>query len=111
MRLTRPRLLGEATPVAWMLVPSLLLIIVFSWYPAIQALVLSLFRWDGVNAPTYVGLENFQTYLNSGTISAQVKNVAILTIGSLVASLTFPLLAAELVSTFEVSGQPQSTSL
>lgn len=97
VRLTRVRPLGEATPVAWMLVPSLLVIIVFSWYPAIQALVLSLFRWDGVNPPTFVGLENFQTYLNSGSISAQLKNVSILTIGSLLASLSFPLLAAELV--------------
>src|SRR5438067_8002053 len=95
VHLTRPRVLGDATPVAWMLVPSLLVIIVFSWYPAMQALVLSFFHWDGVNAPTFVGLENFQTYLKSGTISAQIKNVSILTIGSLIASLSFPLLAAE----------------
>jgi len=83
--------------VAWMLVPSLILVIAFSWFPAIQALVLSFFNWDGVNPPVFTGLKNFQAYITSDTFGVQIGNIAILGIGSLAASLIAPLLAAELV--------------
>ncbi len=83
--------------VAWMLVPSLILIVAFSWYPAIQALVLSFFEWDGVNSPVFVGLNNFRDYIASDTFGVQLGNIAILTVGSLIAALLAPLLAAELV--------------
>jgi raffinose/stachyose/melibiose transport system permease protein len=87
----------SAARVSWMLVPSLLLIIGFAWYPAIQALVFSLFSWNGVDAPSWIGLQNFQDYLSSDTLGDQVRNIAILGIGSLVIQMTAPLLAAELV--------------
>ena len=80
-----------------MLVPSLLLIIAFSWYPALQALVLSFFSWNGVDAPSWIGLQNFQSYLSSDTLGDQVRNIAILGIGTLLIQMTAPLLAAELV--------------
>ncbi len=83
--------------VAWMLVPSLILVIAFSWFPAIQALVLSFFDWDGVNPPVFTGLKNFQAYITSDTFGVQIGNIAILGIGSLIVSLIAPLLAAELV--------------
>ncbi len=96
----RPRRRGgrrSAWTVAWMLVPSLLLVIAFSWFPALQALVLSLFNWDGVNPPAFIGLKNFHDYITSGTFGVQIGNIAILTIGSLIVSLIAPLLTAELV--------------
>jgi ABC-type sugar transport system permease subunit len=80
-----------------MLIPSLALIIIFSWYPAFQALVLSLFSWNGVDAPSWIGLQNFQAYLSSDTLGDQVRNIAILGAGTLLVQLTAPLLAAELV--------------
>jgi raffinose/stachyose/melibiose transport system permease protein len=83
--------------VSWMLIPSLALIIIFSWYPAFQALVLSLFSWNGVDAPSWIGLQNFQAYLSSDTLGDQVRNIAILGAGTLLVQLTAPLLAAELV--------------
>ena len=87
----------SAARVSWMLVPSLLLIIAFSWYPALQALVLSFFSWNGVDAPSWIGLQNFQSYLSSDTLGDQVRNIAILGIGTLLIQMTAPLLAAELV--------------
>lgn len=93
------RFLGRnsAARVSWMLVPSLLLIIAFAWYPALQALVLSLFSWNGVDAPSWAGLQNFQSYFSSDTLGDQVRNIAILGVGTLLIQMTAPLLAAELV--------------
>ncbi len=94
---TRRKRRSGVAPVAWMLVPSLILIVGFSWYPAIQSLVLSFFTWDGVNSPAFVGLKNFADYIGSDTFGIQLGNIAILTVGSLIVSLIAPLLAAELV--------------
>jgi raffinose/stachyose/melibiose transport system permease protein len=72
-------------------------VLLFAYYPAITALYMGFFQWDGFNSPTFVGLQNFVTYLKSAQIGIEVRNLAILTAGGLVIALTAPLLAAEML--------------
>ncbi len=80
-----------------MLAPSLVMILAFSYYPAIRALYFSFFSWDGFNDPVFVGLRNFQTYLSNPNFGLEVRNIAILSCGSIIIAVTMPLLGAELI--------------
>src|SRR5437764_818265 len=91
---------GHAVFIAAMLLPSIIFIVIFSYYPAVQALRMSLFQWDGFNAPTFIGLQNFAAYLHNQNFLLEVKNTAFLTAGSLVIAFTAPLWAAEIIFNF-----------
>lgn len=91
---------GHAIFIALMLLPSVLFIAVFSYYPAVQALRMSLFNWDGFNAPTFIGLNNFTAYIHNPNFALEVKNIAFLTAGSLIIAYTMPLWIAELIFNF-----------
>ena len=81
-----------------LLLPTLILLVVFNYYPAISALYHSLFRWDGFTAPEFVGLKNFAELLFHDEVMAiSGRNIAILSGLRIVIALTVPLLAAELV--------------
>lgn len=41
------------------LAPALILLILFIAYPLLRSLYLSLFQWNGITKPAYIGLENF----------------------------------------------------
>ena len=45
------------------LVPSVLLVAVFSYYPAVSAMYHSFFRWNGDDMNYYVGMQNFRSLL------------------------------------------------
>ena len=81
-----------------LLLPTLVLLIAFNYYPAISALYHSLFRWDGFTAPEFVGLSNFGELLFHDEVMAiSGRNIAILSGLRIAIALTVPLLAAELV--------------
>ncbi len=76
--------------------PSILLLAVFSYYPIFSAFYHSLFDWDGVNA-RFVGLGNFRTMLTDDALATSVPHVLFLAIAAVTFALTLPLLAAELI--------------
>ena len=43
------------------LAPAFLLLITFIAYPLVRSLYLSLFEWNGISKPVFIGLENFRT--------------------------------------------------
>ncbi|MDE2206426.1 MAG: sugar ABC transporter permease, partial [Armatimonadetes bacterium] len=47
--------------------PSLLLYGAFVLWPAINAFLYSLLRWDGLGKPVYVGLKNFRSIVAHGS--------------------------------------------
>ena len=49
---------------AVLLLPSLLLIGVFSYYPAVRSLIGGFYQWNGFSAPTYAGIYQFRQYLS-----------------------------------------------
>ncbi|HEV7276607.1 MAG TPA: sugar ABC transporter permease [Devosiaceae bacterium] len=78
------------------LVPTMLLLAVFSYFPFLSAFYHSLFEWDGVNA-SFVGFQNFQRMLQDEALAASLPNVLILTAMSIFFALTLPLIAAEFI--------------
>ena len=45
---------------AVLLLPSLLLIGVFSYYPAVRSLIGGFYQWNGFSPPTYAGVSQFK---------------------------------------------------
>jgi len=53
---------GEETAAAYLfLLPSLLIFIVFTFFPAIYSIVVSLFRWNMPMQPVFIGVQNYTT--------------------------------------------------
>src|SRR6516165_12571783 len=72
---------------AVLLLPSLLLIGIFSYYPAARSLIGGFYQWNGFSAPVYAGISQFRQYLQAPTFSTEVKNIAVLTGGAILISL------------------------
>ncbi|MCY0880100.1 MAG: sugar ABC transporter permease [Firmicutes bacterium] len=79
-----------------MIIPSLALILLFSYYPAIRSLVGSLTFWNGFDPPQFIGLQNFIAYFQMPGFGAQIRNLALLLLGGIVTLMVFPFLGAEL---------------
>lgn len=82
---------------ARLLLPSLLLIGVFSYYPALRSLIGGFYQWNGFSPPTYAGVTQFKQYILAPTFGTEVKNIAILTGGSILITLVAQFTAAEIV--------------
>lgn len=91
---SRPRLAARDEWIAGYLcvLPALLVISIFSLFPVVSSLGLSLFKWDLVApAPTFVGLRNFETLFASdefwqvlrNTLFFSVGTVALIVVGSM----------------------------
>lgn len=77
---------GEETTAAYLfLLPSLLIFVVFTFFPAIYSIVVSTFRWNMPMQPSFIGLQNYVT-LFSDPIEAPlfwqaVKNTLYFSLG------------------------------
>lgn len=83
---------------AFLLFPSLLLIGIFSYYPAVRSLIGGFYSWNGFTPPTYAGITQFRQYVQSPTFSAEVAHLAILVVGSVAITLVSQFGAAEIVA-------------
>lgn len=82
---------------AALLLPSLLLIGVFSYYPAVRSLIGGFYAWNGFSPPTYVGLTQFKQYLQAPTFRPEVTNLLVLVVGGVLITLVSQFTAAEVV--------------
>jgi len=83
---------------AVLLLPSMLLIGIFSYYPALRSLVGGFYQWNGFSPPTFAGVSEFRQYLESPNFGQELKNIAILTGGSILITLVSQFTAAEIVT-------------
>jgi raffinose/stachyose/melibiose transport system permease protein len=83
---------------AMLLLPSLLLIGIFSYYPALRSLIGGFYQWNGFSAPIYAGFSQFREYLQSPNFGMEMKNIAILTGGGILITLVSQFTAAEIVT-------------
>jgi multiple sugar transport system permease protein len=100
----RPR----RTPATWVrggglttllfLLPLLLVFGAFSWYPITRTVIMSLQHTNLVQAPTWVGLDNFRTVIHDPLLPIAVKNTAIFAGLALIFGYPIPLVAAVLMS-------------
>ena len=100
----RPR----RTPVTWVrggglttllfLLPLLFVFAAFSWYPIARTVIMSLQETNLVQAPTWVGLDNFRAVLNDPLLPIAVKNTLVFAGLALIFGYPIPLIAAVLMS-------------
>jgi ABC-type sugar transport system permease subunit len=81
-----------------LMLPSFLLIGVFSYYPAVRSLIGGFYQWNGFSPPTYAGVSQFKEYVQSPTFGTEAKNLAVLVGGSILITLVSQFTAAEIVS-------------
>jgi raffinose/stachyose/melibiose transport system permease protein len=81
-----------------LLLPSLALIGIFSYYPAVRSLIGGFYQWNGFSPPTYSGVSQFRQYIQSPTFGMEVKNLGILVGGSIAITLVSQFTAAEVVT-------------
>jgi raffinose/stachyose/melibiose transport system permease protein len=91
------RLLLSSLQAYLFLLPTFVLIGLFSYYPATLALYHSLTDWNGVLMAKFIGLDNFREMLRDQVLLASIGNMLKVVIWSLVVTLTVPLLVAELI--------------
>jgi ABC-type sugar transport system permease subunit len=83
---------------AVLLLPSLLLIGVFSYYPAIRSLIGGFYQWNGFSAPAYAGISQFRQYIQAPAFGTEARNLGILVGGSILISVVSQFTAAEIVT-------------
>ena len=90
---------SRARPVLTVLfLPSLLLIGIFSYYPALRSLIGGFYAWNGFSPPTYAGLSQFKQYVSSPTFAPEMRHVLVLVFGSIAITLVSQFGAAEVVT-------------
>jgi len=92
------RKLGFAVRAALLFAPSLILILLFSYYPAIRSLIGGFTQWNGFGAATFVGIRQYIQYVQSAAFAAEMRNVLILIGGSILISVVSQFTAAEIVA-------------
>src|SRR5947209_17977822 len=96
-KLPLKRRFGYRPVLGLLLLPSLLLIGAFSYYPAVRSLIGGFYQWNGFSPPVYAGVSQFRQYVQSPVFSTEVKNIGLLTGGSIAISLVSQFTAAEIV--------------
>jgi raffinose/stachyose/melibiose transport system permease protein len=87
----------RAFPAYVFILPSIVLLAVFMYYPAFSALYHSFFNWDGFTRATFAGLGNFAAMAEDATMRAAAVNVLKLTAFAVIVSITVPLFVARLI--------------
>ncbi|MDC7122928.1 sugar ABC transporter permease [Cellulomonas fimi] len=78
--------------------PLLLVFGVFSWWPIVSAVVMSVQQTNLIDPPTFVGLENFQAIFADPLLPKVVRNTAWFALLALVFGYPIPLVGAVLMS-------------
>lgn len=91
------RALVERAAAVGFLLPTVVLVLVFSYYPAFRAGYTSLTRWDGFNAPDWVGLQNFVDVFADASFHQSAINVAIWTVFGVPLAMIPSFIVAELI--------------
>lgn len=77
--------------------PTIILITIFSYYPAVSAIYRSMFEWDGAFSEEFIGLGNFIRATQDKVMLTASKNLLIVTVFNLVTDIVFPMIAAMLI--------------
>ncbi len=78
--------------------PILFVFGVFSWWPIVSSVVMSLQESNLVDAPTWVGLDNFRAVLTDPLLPTVIRNTAWFAILAMVFGYPIPLVGAVLMS-------------
>src|SRR5688572_20954333 len=76
-----PRWVRKWSPLLWLL-PAMTLYIIFKLAPMISGIYLSLLRWDGIEPPEFVGLQNYIRMLDDEIIAIALWNNVLYALGT-----------------------------
>ena len=97
-RRSRPIVTRDGLSTVVFLLPFLLVFGIFSWFPILRAVVMSVQETNLVSAPTFVGLENFQRVLADPLFATAVGNTAWFAFLALVFGFPIPIVLAVIMS-------------
>ncbi len=80
-----------------MLAPTLVLLALFNYYPAVLGLSRAFTRWETGEDPQWIGLGNFVAMWHDEFLRLSLRNLLILLVANVLKTLTMPLLVAELL--------------
>lgn len=96
----RPPLRGglreRATALAFLL-PTMVLVVLFCYYPAVRAGYTSMTRWDGFNPPEWIGFQNFVEVFADDAFRESAINVGIWTLFGVPLAMVPSFVVAELI--------------
>jgi raffinose/stachyose/melibiose transport system permease protein len=91
--------------VGWLYVlPALLLYAFVVLLPSVQSINYSLYRWDGVSAAVFVGLDNYLAFFVDPLLAEAIGHIGVLVIFYAVLPITLGLLSAALLARFRRPG-------
>ena len=79
------------------LLPTMLLLIFFCYYPAFNAIKGSFYKWDGFNDPKWRGLKNYEKLFKDDVFILSIKNVFKWAAGSIAVSMLAPMIGALMI--------------
>ncbi len=80
-----------------LILPTLLLLLTFNYYPAFSGLYHAFTKWSPGVSTEWVGLENFRFLMGDRFFLSGFRNAGILVVVSIIKTMTFPLLVAEFI--------------
>jgi multiple sugar transport system permease protein len=83
-----------------MLLPFFLLFAVFYLYPLVYSVIISFMKWDGVHAPVFVGVENYERIVDTARFSTSMLNLGKFVLIVVPIGITIALALALLVDQF-----------
>jgi raffinose/stachyose/melibiose transport system permease protein len=70
-------------PLYLFVLPSLVLVLLFAYFPALSAVYHSFFMWHGGNAKQFVGLRNFEALVRDATLWTSFATVGVLVVANI----------------------------
>jgi ABC-type sugar transport system permease subunit len=95
-RKAQTRLVPVYAPYLFLL-PAIILLIVFRYFPAVSAVYHSFTDWNGVTAANFVGLQQYQLLFQDPVFMKSVSNILIYTLARTFMATVMALIGAELV--------------
>jgi len=77
--------------------PTLLFLLLFSYYPAFSAIATSFTEWDGFNDKVFIGLGNYIEMFKDPIFGIAMINISKWSVGLILINLIAPLIGAELI--------------
>ncbi|MBX7213313.1 MAG: sugar ABC transporter permease [Thermoflexales bacterium] len=95
----KPRPWRDAVQGLAFLLPSLVILSLFTYYPVLNAAWLSLFRWRIMRGePSFIGLANYGTLFESADFWQAIGNTIVFTVGSIPPGMALALFVALLLN-------------
>lgn len=76
------------------LLPAILSLGLFKYYPFITGFIKSFYNWNGANLNNFIGLENYINLFKDPIFYTSFSNIIIISLGFVIGQITFPLIAA-----------------